>query len=197
MYNNMSDTQQSTVTSSPTESRQGRVKWFNNRAGYGFVTDDNNTDYFVHHSAIKVSKEQYKYLVQGEYVNFSLVQSESDSFEFQVGEVSGVNGGQLMCETREEVRSQRRERGQQGGEGVDAGSTEEGARTQRRPRARRSGSGPRDGGREGLREGEEWMVVRRVSSNGGRGGRGSRGGRGGRGQRRQQQPQQSQQSRDE
>lgn len=189
MYNNMSDTQQSTVTSSPTESRQGRVKWFNNRAGYGFVTDDSNTDYFVHHSAIKVSKEQYKYLVQGEYVNFSLVQSESDSFEFQVGEVSGVNGGQLMCETREEVRSQRRERSQQRSEEAGEAGEGEGSRPQRRQRARRSGAGPRDSGREGLREGEEWMVVRRVRTNGGRGGRG-------RGQRRQQN-QQSQQPRNE
>ena len=175
----MTDTQQSTGTSSPQESRNGRVKWFNNRAGYGFVTDDSNTDYFVHHSAIKVSKEQYKYLVQGEYVNFSLVQSESESFDYQVGEVSGVNGGQLMCETREEIRSQRRERGTQSqnedgtGETPTAGAGE--GRPQRRPRARRSGSGPRDSGREGLREGEEWMVVRRVRTNGGRGGRGGRG----------------------
>ena len=64
---------ESTETVSPSESRTGRVKWFNNRAGYGFVTDDNETDFFVHHSDIKVVKEQYKYIGQGEYVNFSLV----------------------------------------------------------------------------------------------------------------------------
>ena len=52
----------------------GKVKWFNNKAGFGFVTaldgEKKDTDVFVHHSAIKVSNEQYKYLVQGEYVTF-------------------------------------------------------------------------------------------------------------------------------
>ncbi len=167
---------ESTETVSPSESRTGRVKWFNNRAGYGFVTDDNETDFFVHHSAIKVGKEQYKYLVQGEYVNFSLVKSESESYEFQVGEVSGVNGGQLMCETREEIRSQRRERSSntttEGGEGEGDQQLSQTQRPQRR-RARRGGPGPRDTPREG----EEWMLVRRYNPQ--RGGRG--GGRGNRG----------------
>ena len=168
---------ESTETVSPPESRTGRVKWFNNRAGYGFVTDssEGNTDYFVHHSAIKVGKEQYKYLVQGEYVNFSLVKSESESYEFQVGEVSGVNGGQLMCETREEIRSQRRERSTtasttEGGEGEGEQQQQQQGSRQPRRRARRGGSGPRDGAREG----EEWMLVRRYrpQQRGGRGGRG-------------------------
>ena len=174
---------ESTETVSPTESRTGRVKWFNNRAGYGFVTDsEGDIDYFVHHSAIKVGKEQYKYLVQGEYVNFSLVKSESESYEFQVGEVSGVNGGQLMCETREEVRSQRRERS--GAASTTEGGEGEGEQQQNRAprrRARRGGSGPRDGPRDGAREGEEWMLVRRAprrpQQRGGRGGRGGGGGR--------------------
>ena len=167
---------ESTETVSPSESRTGRVKWFNNRAGYGFVTDsEGSTDYFVHHSAIKVGKEQYKYLVQGEYVNFSLVKSESERYEFQVGEVSGVNGGQLMCETREEIRSQRRERSAtaattEGGESGEGEQTQQQTPRPPRRRARRGGSGPRDGAREG----EEWMLVRRYrpQQRGGRGGRG-------------------------
>ena len=62
----------------------GRVKWFNNKAGYGFITvcrssaDDRvGDDVFVHHSGIKVGSEQYKYLVQGEYVDFTLRSSDS------------------------------------------------------------------------------------------------------------------------
>ena len=51
------------------ESRQlGIVKWFNNKAGFGFVTTfgDDGNDVFVHHSGVSVNREQYKYLVQGE-----------------------------------------------------------------------------------------------------------------------------------
>ena len=63
----------SDITSGSQERFNGRVKWFNNKAGYGFVTVTNghhlDKDIFVHHSAINVSSEQYKYLVQGEYVN--------------------------------------------------------------------------------------------------------------------------------
>ena len=54
----------------------GRVKWFNNKAGYGFITitdgDRVGTDVFVHHTRVVVESEQYKYLVQGEYVQFEL-----------------------------------------------------------------------------------------------------------------------------
>jgi len=87
----------------------GRVKWFNNKAGYGFVTVTDGpkagSDIFVHHSAIKVDSEQYKYLVQGEYVEFLLIDTSTDKHECQAGAVSGVKGGKLMCETRREFRS--------------------------------------------------------------------------------------------
>jgi len=89
----------------------GRVKWFNNKAGYGFVTvtdgPKSGSDIFVHHSSIKVESEQYKYLVQGEYIAFSLSETKTGDHEFQAGEVSGINGGKLMCETRYDSRSTR------------------------------------------------------------------------------------------
>ena len=89
----------------------GRVKWFNNKAGYGFITVTDGpkagSDVFVHHSTIKVDTEQYKYLVQGEYVEFSLIDTTSDKHEYQAGDVCGVKGGKLMCETRREFRSLR------------------------------------------------------------------------------------------
>jgi cold shock CspA family protein len=82
----------------------GQVKWFNNKAGYGFITVNDgeyaDKDIFIHYSAIRVTNSQYKYLVQGEYVEFSLVKSSTDGHEFQAVDISGVKGGALMCETR-------------------------------------------------------------------------------------------------
>lgn len=89
----------------------GRVKWFNSKAGYGFITitdgPKSGTDVFVHHSAIKVESEQYKYLVQGEYVDFSLADTTSGNHEFQASQVGGIKGGKLMCETRRETKVSR------------------------------------------------------------------------------------------
>ena len=94
----------------------GRVKWFNNKAGYGFITiidgptagDKVGMDVFSHHSAICVSEEQYKYLVQGEYVEFALSTVESGKdYKYQSANIRGVNGGNLLCETRNANRSTR------------------------------------------------------------------------------------------
>ena len=82
----------------------GRVKWFNNRAGYGFLTvtsgEFKDDDVFAHHSAIQVSKEQYRYLVQGEYVQFSLCEINNNNHKWQANNVCGIDCGMLMCETR-------------------------------------------------------------------------------------------------
>jgi CspA family cold shock protein len=97
--------------STSSERFTGRVKWFNNKAGYGFITvtdgDKSGIDVFVHHSEIKVDFEQYKYLVQGEYVDFSLSDTKTQDHEFQAGEVCGIKGGKLMCETRRDSRVSR------------------------------------------------------------------------------------------
>jgi CspA family cold shock protein len=100
---------QSTVTSS--DRFMGRVKWFNNKAGYGFITVTDGpkagSDIFVHHSSIKVDAQQYKYLVQGEYVEFGLSSVSSGDHECQSSDVSGIKGGKLMCETRHELTATR------------------------------------------------------------------------------------------
>ena len=91
----------------------GRVKWFNNKVGYGFITVNDGpksgTDVFVNHRKIKTDPEdQYKYLVQGEYVEFVLqAAEEKGNHEFQAGQVCGIKGGKLMCETRLQVRESR------------------------------------------------------------------------------------------
>ena len=61
----------------------GMVKWFNNKSGFGFITvcsegDFSGKDIFAHYSSIRVTNSQYKYLVQGEYVDFNMVKSENE-----------------------------------------------------------------------------------------------------------------------
>ena len=83
----------------------GMVKWFNNKSGFGFITVSNTgtfggKDIFVHYSSIRVTNSQYKYLVQGEYVEFNLVKSENEKHEYHATDITGIQGGAIMCETR-------------------------------------------------------------------------------------------------
>lgn len=84
----------------------GCVKWFNNKSGYGFISscDEGGDDVFVHHSSLRVGDEQYRYLVAGEYVEYSKEPASNDH-EWQATSVTGVKGGKLMCETRNELRN--------------------------------------------------------------------------------------------
>jgi CspA family cold shock protein len=46
----------------------GTVKWFNDSKGFGFITQDNGPDLFVHHTAIQ--SEGYRSLAEGDRVTF-------------------------------------------------------------------------------------------------------------------------------
>ena len=97
------------VTSASTAEKMiGCVKWFNNKAGYGFISliegDEVGKEIFVHHSCIGVNEQQYKYLVQGEYVEFVLSTTQGGQHEFQAVNVTGIKGGKLMCETIYEMK---------------------------------------------------------------------------------------------
>ena len=146
MSNDKTNTNTSTDSNSGSSetSYMGRVKWFNNRAGYGFVTvldsDKRGTDVFAHHSGVSVDQEQYRYLVQGEYVSFQMSKSDSKNHKWQATNVRGVMGGKLMCETHWEMRKERDERSRGGG-------NEQGYNNRRDPRntrPRRYGGGPRE-----------------------------------------------------
>ena len=52
---------------------RGRVKWFNNEKGYGFIDPSTGEDIFVHYSAIK--QEGYKTLSEGQMVDFDLIET--------------------------------------------------------------------------------------------------------------------------
>jgi cold shock CspA family protein len=102
-------------TDSSSERLTGMVKWFNNKAGFGFITvcgdgEFGGKDIFTHYSSIRVGNSQYKYLVQGEYVDFNLVKSENEKHEYQAVDITGVKGGAIMCETRKIALSTRPER---------------------------------------------------------------------------------------
>ena len=51
----------------------GRVKWFNNEKGYGFIDFRENEDIFVHYSAIQL--DGYKTLAENQLVEFRLIET--------------------------------------------------------------------------------------------------------------------------
>ena len=53
---------------------KGTVKWFNNQKGYGFISDENGKDVFVHYSGLNM--EGYKSLEEGQEVEFEIFQGE-------------------------------------------------------------------------------------------------------------------------
>jgi len=53
---------------------KGKVKWFSNSKGYGFITTEDGSEVFVHHSAIV--GEGYRTLRENEAVDFEIVETE-------------------------------------------------------------------------------------------------------------------------
>ncbi len=53
---------------------EGKVKWFNESKGYGFIQQDNGSDVFVHYSSIK--SEGFKTLAEGQRVQFEIVDGD-------------------------------------------------------------------------------------------------------------------------
>ena len=85
---------------------QGKVKWFNNRKGYGFVGRDDGDDVFVHYSAI--DGDGFKTLQEGDLIEFEVVQGQKGPQAEKVSKVSDAGDSG------------------EGGEGGDAGDSGEG-----------------------------------------------------------------------
>jgi cold shock protein len=56
-----------------TEMSKGKVKWFNDSKGFGFITRDDGSDVFVHHASIQGNGQNT--LAEGDMVNFDLEKS--------------------------------------------------------------------------------------------------------------------------
>jgi len=64
----------------------GRVKWFNNSKGYGFIGREDGADVFVHYSAI--SGDGYRSLQEGDSVEFEIVEGQKGPQAANVAKVS-------------------------------------------------------------------------------------------------------------
>ena len=115
----------------------GRVKWFNSKLGYGFITTNLNSDdhdIFIHQSNIHPTQSRYRTLREGEYVSLNV--SESGETR-QAIDVTGVNGGPLNCDLERNMRNTRQQGSQKtSNESNDEDFTEVQSRGSRtRPRA--------------------------------------------------------------
>jgi len=65
---------------------QGRVKWFNNTKGYGFIGREDGADVFVHYSAI--AADGFRTLNEGDLVEFEIVQGQKGPQAANVSKVT-------------------------------------------------------------------------------------------------------------
>lgn len=68
--------------------RLGKIKWFNNEKGHGFIEGEHDEDIFVHYSAIK--QDGYKSLSEGQMVEYELLETEKGLQAINVKEVSNA-----------------------------------------------------------------------------------------------------------
>jgi cold shock CspA family protein len=119
---------------------EGRVKWFNDRRGYGYITcitegEFHNNDIFVHHTNVRPLESKYRSLYTNEYVQFYLGQADvayddNDNpvvtdYKHQATHVTGIAGGPLLCDGsyRPNTSNQRRTPNSGGGRNTFSGGS--------------------------------------------------------------------------
>ena len=71
----------------------GRVKWFNNAKGYGFILpEDGSEDYFAHYSSIVM--DGYKTLKAGQLVSFEILEGPKGSHAINIQSIGEVSEDQ-------------------------------------------------------------------------------------------------------
>ena len=65
---------------------KGTVKWFNNQKGYGFISDAEGHDVFVHYSGLNM--EGFKTLEEGQKVTFDIEQDPKNSKKLRAANVT-------------------------------------------------------------------------------------------------------------
>lgn len=66
--------------------KKGKVKWFNAKKGYGFLSDEEGNDVFVHFSAINM--DGFRLLKEAEEVEFEIVDGKNGSQAADVTRIS-------------------------------------------------------------------------------------------------------------
>jgi len=85
-------------------SEKGKVKWFSNQKGYGFIQREGADDVFVHYSAVQ--GEGYKTLKEGDDVEFEISQGEKGPQAINVTVVAGQAGNQADVQVDEQADEQ-------------------------------------------------------------------------------------------
>ena len=95
----------------------GKVKWFNNAKGYGFVLpEEGGEDLFVHYSAIQM--DGYKTLKAGQDVQFDIVEGPKGLHAVNIQNLAGQTGDDLGVSVEFDLQDDRQDGHEQGADGT-------------------------------------------------------------------------------
>ena len=134
-------------------------KWFNRQSGWGFLVLTSSAgeyagdEIFVHYNTLQCTKDVFRYLTAGEYVSVQIGQTDDAKRPWQAIKVTGIDGGILLCESRDDDRATKKP-GRSSSDGDLSASGDGGGgtntmrvtlpRTAPRQTVRPRGGGPRD-----------------------------------------------------
>lgn len=87
----------------------GKVKWFNNAKGYGFIIEDGkDEDLFAHYSAIRM--DGYKTLKAGQPVSFAITQGPKGLHAVEITAITAQQHAPATAQTNTETLAQKSEK---------------------------------------------------------------------------------------